>query len=590
MDPTLVLFGIQAGLKVGKKVNDILVDDTKEDLLVLPLGDLFGSIQVAQANMFFNREENFHLIEEGGPYHGFNSEQKLSAYKTILKITDDLGNSESDTAEAVDVVVNINKFEQYKKGFGANPPVQRLLGTIVEIGIDYLVDNPQTLGNGSSARPLLESFVQSLDEVDFSEDKFADVAGEVLVASLKILGDHTSLVSSDKRIQVLLGGITKSLIEDMTGVNDLGAEVRRKEFYKRVTGSILKGGIAAFNDNAELFIQGNDTTRDLVRSTLTQFINGFSNNEDLFTTETTELLFRSALGAVTENPEFINDEFLRKLLTNSIASLTSANGQKIFSKSTIPMVLRSALQTVGENSEMLVSPDTPERQFLANALSSITLGLSSELVDGNLVKLFSSNQMANLAEIIFKEIGKEPELLLGDVGSDEKKAALTQIIASVAGALGDNPRKYITGEGAVDLLHLSLRIGLKNIDKLLDLDSDDPKTNLLYQVLKEVISTVGESGDPRKLLTRDTILDIVTEVLPIISSNLDSTLADQDKLVGIALNAALNLANDALKNRIDGVNLPDVTSEILRQALAGLIDPNNDDQILEIVIELLNAV
>jgi hypothetical protein len=42
MNPALVLFAIEAGIKLGRKVNEVLVDETAQRPLLLPLGDLFG--------------------------------------------------------------------------------------------------------------------------------------------------------------------------------------------------------------------------------------------------------------------------------------------------------------------------------------------------------------------------------------------------------------------------------------------------------------------------------------------------------------------------------------------------------------------
>lgn len=97
-------------------------------------------------------------------------------------------------------------------------------GTVVEIGIDYFVANPQALGKDSSARRVVAAFLVGINDVDFAEGESIDVVGDVLMAALKVLGDNATLVSNDTRIHVLLGGVTDALRNDLkeAGKSQLG--------------------------------------------------------------------------------------------------------------------------------------------------------------------------------------------------------------------------------------------------------------------------------------------------------------------------------------------------------------------------------
>jgi hypothetical protein len=44
MDASLVIFSIQAGVQLGRKLNEVLVDETRERALILPLGNLYGNV------------------------------------------------------------------------------------------------------------------------------------------------------------------------------------------------------------------------------------------------------------------------------------------------------------------------------------------------------------------------------------------------------------------------------------------------------------------------------------------------------------------------------------------------------------------
>lgn len=49
VNPELILFVIQAAVKLGRKLYDVLVDETVEAPLLLPLGSFAGSIPEAEA-------------------------------------------------------------------------------------------------------------------------------------------------------------------------------------------------------------------------------------------------------------------------------------------------------------------------------------------------------------------------------------------------------------------------------------------------------------------------------------------------------------------------------------------------------------
>lgn len=65
IDPSLALFAIEAGVRLGRKINEVLVDETAQRPLLMPLGDLFGSVTEAEAMRFFSVDQP-DLIKPGG--------------------------------------------------------------------------------------------------------------------------------------------------------------------------------------------------------------------------------------------------------------------------------------------------------------------------------------------------------------------------------------------------------------------------------------------------------------------------------------------------------------------------------------------
>lgn len=567
INPQLIIFAIQAGIKLGRKLNDVLVDETQERALVLPVGNLYADVTMINAKDYFRHNPDLSAV--GGPYRGLSDGEKLKAYRTIKSLEDRLGVQDNIAGEAKDIVLNLHKFEQYKKGFGAKSPLQRILGTVVEIGIDYFIANPKALPGNSNVQKVLSAFVINLDDIKFAEGSKSRIVGDVLLATLRTVDEHVTLIDDDERLQALLGGVVKALIEDVEVISSPGARIRREDLVKRIASSVLRGGATAFTENIDLFIPKDSTSKTLVHSTLTQILEGIKGKEDLFTNESIELIFNSALTAVAENAELLSEKkILQELIRNTVTALTNTQGGKLFSEATVAAILQGSLEAVRDNVSTLIDPNNPQKQLLANAVGALAKSLATTLAGGGTVKdLMSKQQIMELAKVTFQEVAKHPEHLLGGKLDDERKTALAQIIGSVARALGDNPSRLITGEGFVELVQTALRVSVKNADKLIDLDSTNTRTNVLFRVIEETVTAIIDNNDPRDIVSRDVFLDISKRILPVVSANLDVLFEDSSKPVKETVEKALELASGVLENRINGENLPTLIEKLLTKVL-----------------------
>jgi hypothetical protein len=583
VSPELVLFAIQAAVKLGRKLYDVLVTDTVEAPLLLPFGSFAGSIQEAQAVEFFGRKENRALLMSGGPYASFANDRTalVKACHTIQCLDSALGVGRLDTGAGVEVILNLHQFEQHKESFGPQSPWQRILGTVVEIGIDYFVANPQAIGKDSAARRVVESFLVGIDGIDFAKGEPIDIVGTALTAALQALGDNSALITHDRRIAVLLGGVTNALRHDLKVIS-LGELQRREELFERITSSILRAGAGAVADNPDLFIQGDRWAKEAVRGTLVAILDGIRDHEHLFSNAALEQLFKTSLSAVSQRAKlFASDKVLQAIIKNTVGELTKVDARELFSGASVEAITRAALQTVSENSETLIDPTNPQRQWIAHAVAAMAQGLASDLAGtGSVKELFSMAQLLRTTHIIFDAVAKHPEQLLGGDGNDPRRTALAQILASVATALGNDPIKLVNGETLVGLVETALGVTLKNIDKLLDLHSSDPRTNALYKILAAVADAAQSGLDLRHLLDRDVFLETVRHILPVASANIEPLLGGDAQLVEDVVLAALRLASGPLANRINGANLPRLVEGLLRDVLLRELPLNDADALV----------
>ena len=592
MDPSIVIFAIESAVKLGSKVYEVLVDETAERALVLPVGNLFQDVQVTVATQFFLRTENRHLIDTGGPYENFTPEEQRAAYRTLLDINRRLDDPAASFDQAIEIVTRLHAFEQLKAGFGAKSPARRILGTLIEIGIDYFATHPEALGKDSSARRVIESFISGLTDTDFAEASLAEIAGDLISAALRTFEKNVTLIDDDKRVQALLAGVARSLATDIDAATSPGVKLERKQLFKRIGSSILRGGATAFSENIELFLPSDEDSHNalerLVQSTLTQVLAGIQGKEDLFTNDSIELVFRSAIGAVGENADlFTKNQLLQQLIARTLKALTDTQGRKLFSDQTVAVILREALEVVHDNVETLVDPRKPQQQLLANAVAAMARSLATSLAGSGQIKdLLSARQLIELSRMVFQEVARHPEQLLGDNLDDDKRTALAQVIGSVASALGDDPTRLINGAGFIELVHIALQVAVSNADKLVNLESAKPETNVLFKAIQQVTLAVTEQGDPRKIVTRDVFVEIIRRVLPVVSANLD-LLLDGGKPVADTVRAVLAFAGDTFKNRINGANLPLLIEQLLRLVLQRELNLAENTAVEKAVTEIL---
>lgn len=150
-----MLFAIEAGVRLGRKLNEALVSSTLERPLLLPIGELYGEIGEIEAIEFFDREENQALTAPGGPYAGHAPDELIKAFKTLQRVDDALGGN--DLSVARETIAQLHAFEQIKTGHGALPALQQVLGELVNLGVDNFAANPGSLVPESSARRVLSA-------------------------------------------------------------------------------------------------------------------------------------------------------------------------------------------------------------------------------------------------------------------------------------------------------------------------------------------------------------------------------------------------------------------------------------------------
>lgn len=578
MNPELVLFAVEAAIKLGNKINQVLIDATAERPLLLPLGELVGSVAEAEALVFLATDGK-HLVAPNGPWFPFrNDDKKLVAlYQATLGLTSRLTPDTLPAERQVELARQLAGIEQFREGHGANSPARRIFGTLVEIAIDYVSTFPGALGKDAPGRKVLISFVESIQDTDFAEGSGPEVLRTLFRSALENLDEAVSLVDDKPRLSALLGGITAAVQQDMKSAFEKGNDLSRSQVFRRLGSSILRGGTTAFSEHVDLFLGTDKNTGPLVQATLTQVLEGLRGKEDLFTGESVEIIVHSALRAVAENPSLVaqDDKQLQALISQVLGVLGNTAWTKLFTKATAAPVLHEVLEVLRDHFET-VSLELPGgRQILPTTLAALAGSLSARLAgSGSIEDLLSRQQLFEVGRYVLRNVAQHPEILLAGSQEDAQRTVLAQVIASVAKALGKNPTRVTNGAGFVELVQIALPVVVHNADKLIDTQNLKPETNRLFDILDQVVTAVidEDTGKPHRLVGRDVLLEVIRQALPVVSANLDPLVNGQPTLVRDTVQAALELANGALTHRINGTNLPPLIAGLLKQVLWRQLD------------------
>jgi hypothetical protein len=164
----------------------------------------------------------------------------------------------------------------------------------------------------------------------------------------------------------------------------------------------------------------------------------------------------------------------------------------------------------------------------------------------------------------------------------------------VAQSLEKNPRKLITGEGALKLLRTAIKTAAQNAGTLLRLDTADPTENLLYQLLNATVHPLAEKITTENLpglINRQTIAETATRVLVTTVNNLEPFIQGEPTQISDLIKAILRLATEEkISARLNAGNFALVFDKLLRKLLLGELILTDENSIRTALIVALTSL
>lgn len=562
---TTIIFVIEASVKLGRKVYDVAVDETVKRPLYLPPGEGLAGINHARAIAYFSIHPE--LVSNGGPYEDIylDDDKITAAYEALVAIEKGYKNDDVSTSDVID---EVTAFRQFVKGEGPKSPLQRIAGTLLEIGVDYFVANPQALSKDSDAKKVISAFFVSVKDIEFAEGDPHDILRDVLKASLSVLGDHTDIIIGEKKLQPLLGGVSNALLEDFDGLGeDLLKKDNRRVFYRRFGSTLMRGAAKGIAEDPSLWIE-DAGAQEIVKTTMVEILDGVAGRKDLFTEKTLEVIVQSTFSALSQHASLFGNNALLKEILQGSGKVLSKKEFKDYGPDLAGQLLAISIETVGNNASSFIH-GKGGAPLASVAVKSVSLQLAGLLKVGAVKDVFTANSVRTMFQMLLLEVAKDPELLLGTVAADSKKSVLAKIMAAVASAFGQADLQTIDDNFMRDLVYVCIRITVRNADTLLGTASLPPGETLICKGIQAYMTALFAPEARRPAWPKEVFVQGAEGFLGALSTHLRD--ADQLENAQLAIIVVCEFSGKALDGKINGNNFPVILADTVVEVLQGTL-------------------
>ncbi|MBI3849412.1 MAG: hypothetical protein HY298_03830 [Verrucomicrobia bacterium] len=539
----LVLFAIRSSIKLGQQMRQAYVDSTKNRELVLPLPNFFSEINIVSAANYFDVKGQAYLADR--PKLAALLQKRKTAGKTLTAEEeaevctyhiefenldrakrDGLGvGGDGSTLNARDLNALIT-IRQWQRGDNPNPStLQRIAGTLVEIGVDYFGNVPGALDKSSRQGKAIGGFLDALHEIKFSEEKLGELPGRLFVAALETISENSELLSADAKVQELVKVTTKSVSTDVArrldqlGGTDLVKAERVRDWAELVFRSVLSsaGGLVLSNPKRYLGIEQEGQAALVSRvgeSVLGLVLDDSGVKLDrLLSRQGLEKITKTALAVVGEHPEILvksKNAGLQKLLSAIATELSQFD--TLLTPDLLPELTRLILEKTGENLALLW-PDlenNPQKHLLLTAASTTLRILSRPPAANEKWKFqFSSADVLSVAGAVLDELAANPTWLLDQAGqvNDNLKLALDAAL----GVLRIRADARLSSATAVEVLRaVVMKVGLRKefLEKLPN-SAQPLVTAALDAIFKTIFDGQLQASAAWQVVRKETIVTIV---------------------------------------------------------------------------------
>jgi hypothetical protein len=521
---------------IGKKVSEVAVDEAVMSDLSLPRPRLPKTPEVGRATVilfFQDTEEGKSVLAElddvRAAWEAWNKMDETAGYTGVL-LPCYLSSAAAMnlTARMLSPVDgrDLAGYVVVKSYLVGQRPVagafQRILGEVVNQGLDFLNENPGILPVRARVGRILDPVIRGLADIDLAETPLDQtLLRRMLGIALDGLGAAADVSIPREGLRKLVKNLTEAVKDAAAADSSAGLE-DFLDLNGPLLKALLKTAATTVSESPDLFLKDADWARGLLVPLATEIstIKGA-----VFSEETLCHLVAASVRSVGDQSGTLlnlKDDPKKSALAALLAGVTrtvadSLQASDAFSRIDVDHLLREvgtqAIEGTLGNLEAFLPKD-----WAANPDRMLAVQLVQQSLDAvaGAWKTGQSPVDPALLNAWMKEVfdaAASNLALRASLPGSAKKKAIYQLVGSVASSLAGDSAGLLSADGRSRLLSIAFSAFEMHAPVLLDLKAVDVKTNVLWSALQGTLAAASKAAEAGTILSERALLELCEAAL-----------------------------------------------------------------------------
>ncbi len=615
MTAEAIIFAINSAIKLSNNIRRAYAQSIRSKTLVLPLPDFDPNIKFDTVLSFFignkayiKRVERLEVLHKEAIQNSELTDNKdWEEYLEYYKVFHAIHHGKTQGLDVVgDDLVNLLRIRQWETNpKGRTTVLQLVAGTLVEIGIDLLLQVPGVVNTQSAHGRALKSFLNAFDQIPFAEgDNLKETFSRHLLprlfaAGAESLAELSPEIAEDEKLRRFVRHTAEGIATDLyQKAENLGPKEQREAAYwgQMVLRSMINNaGTLVFNAPEEMF-GTNGPVSDIIKSTGGTLLDALLNDDPekvqfrkAISIETLDKMAHATLAIVAEHPNIIapgNQKGIQQIIADVAAAV---NQEEFQQKGFLPEIARIVLEQSAGHMDTLweESSDGPKHLLVTAAQQMLSL-LSEKHGDAPWRPVLTKGHLLEITEELLDEVVQNPAWITDKA---REGSVLSQVLDITFRSLSQIPKEERVNADIVKwLIQLNLQTALTSRQVLEELEwgTEEEETVILQKALELIFHCVfpTTTGEPGASLSKMELLTELTEYVMEVAIRqhpgrrglvlLELVLFDSGVDYSQGVNRALaDELIDASLNALAAHPQLATNHEVLRQILAGVAGAMN---------------
>ncbi len=546
----LIMFAIRSAIKLGQQSREAYVDATRRRDLLLPLPNFPAAITVDDAGQYFigpaaSRVQRPSRLAD--LVDKWKSRAKLTADEERELLTfrreiflQELAEAGEPVRAADSSLVSSDDLKallavrQWAKGADPTPSVlQRVGGTLIEIGVDYFATVPGALNVNSTQGKLAQAVLTGLEPIKFSEVSLNELPARLFVATLETVSGQPALLTGDPKIQELIKVTASGLAQDVNariaamragGNSNSSREERVLEWGELIFRSILSTGGKMVLDDPQTFLGVKPSgeaalVSDVGKAVLTLILDAPAGDlSRVFSRQSVDTVTKAALTAVAQHPEILVDK-KNQSLQALLSSVAGELGQfdSLTTAGVLPEVTRLILEKTGENLDLLwpdLAKNPHDHLLVAAAKTTLSVLAKPPAAGAQWKPTLARADLLAVTETVFDELIQNPIWLAS--AAPDGKASLKVALEAALDVIRARGSSNLSTATAAEILQEAVKAVATRTEFLDPVPVSGTAKPLIAAALDASLATIFSQPGAKtawRLTRADTVVGVVRILL-----------------------------------------------------------------------------